>query len=539
MRKIYVFGHRRPDTDAVCGAISLSYLKNKIGLNTEPRILSEINAETEYVLKKFKISVPKYLNDTKTQLKDINYHRDYFVNENDSIFSVYNFIQTNELTGIPLVNDNNHFTGYVSLREITKELTSNNHCKLNTTLKNIIVTLNAKESYNFENNVIGNPVLVSVPFRLFIKTTDINETSVVILTNTEYILDYAIEKKVKLIIITDGKKLNKEQINLIKKHNINVIITPYDVFKVSRILALSNPTKTIKRISETICFEPLDYLSDFLETSNKLKHTNYPIVNGRGVCEGLLRVTDTNNFIKKQVILVDHNDPAQSVDGLNEAEIIEIVDHHNIGNINTTNPINFRNMLVGSVNTIIYNMFLEQKVSIPTNIASIMLSGILSDTLLLASPTTTDEDRKVVEALAKITKLNIKEYGLELLKSGVSIEGLSINEVINKDFKNYMIGEIKIGVAQVFTTSFKEYQEKLSEYVNELNQISNNANYRVVCLLITDIINNSSHVIFNDSAKKYLEDAFNINDIYQGYLLGEVVSRKQQIVPLIMQVFEK
>ena len=539
MEKIYVFGHKKPDTDAVCGSIALSYLKNKLGMKTEPRILSEINKETAYALNKFDIPVPKYLNDVKIQIKDINYGRNIFVNQNEAAFNVYHNLYEKCLTGIPLVNDNNKFIGYVSFREITHEMIEKEDLLLDTSFNNLKTTLKASKSYEVTENIIGKPVLANIPFRLFINATEINKDSIIILANTEYILDYAIESKVQLIIITNDQEINKYQINQAKKNGVNILITPYDIFKTSRIIALTNPIKVIKRVASTVCFEPLDYLSDFLEVSNKLKHTNYPIVDGKGICEGMLRVIDTGDFNKKQVILVDHNEPEQSVDGLNEAEIIEIVDHHNIGDINTNAPINFRNMSVGSVNTIIYYLFQEQKIKIPKDIAGIMLSGVISDTLLLASPTTTEEDQIVAKELAKLASLNLNDYGLELLQSGVSIEGLSVNDVIYKDFKNYTTGEKKIGVAQVFTTSFEPYELKLQEYVNKLNEISTNNNYKVVCFLITDIINNDSYLLFNPTAKKYLEDAFNINELYQGYLLKKVVSRKKQIVPLIMEVIEK
>jgi manganese-dependent inorganic pyrophosphatase len=216
----------------------------------------------------------------------------------------------------------------------------------------------------------------------------------------------------------------------------------------------------------------------------------------------MLRVIDTSEFARKKVILVDHNDPVQSVDGLDEAEILEIVDHHNIGSISTTSPINFRNMSVGSVNTIIYTLYKEMNVKIPREMAGIMLSGIVSDTLLLASPTTTEIDINAANDLAKIANLNLKEYGLSLLSSGVSIKGLTKEEIIYKDFKNYLAGDNKMGIGQVFTTSFSEYANELNDYVKELNEIAFNNDYKVVCLFVTDIIANNSYLIFNESSKR-------------------------------------
>lgn len=539
MDKIYVIGHKKPDTDAVCGAISLSYLKNKMGLNTEPRILSEINAETLFVLKTFNMPIPKYLNDVKVQIKDIKYKKNFYTRESQSIFKAYNFITDNDMTGVPIVNKNNKFTGYVSLKEIAKEMIVSSSNVIDTSFINLEKTLNASKVYKFDEQIFGHAMTISLPYRMFVDTINLDNSSIIIGCNREHLLKHAIKSKVKLIIIVNNQSLSEDEIVLIKKNKINVIISPYDTFKITKIISLSNQVKNIKRDKSTVCVSPNDYLTDFIEINNKHKHTNYPIVNSKGLCEGMLRVIDTHEVNRKNVILVDHNDPAQSVDGLSEANILEIVDHHNIGNISTRKPINFRNMSVGSVNTIIYYMFIEQSLKIPKDIAGVMLSGIISDTLLFASPTTTEIDRSVAEELAKISKLDIKTYGVSLLKSGVSNKGFSVNDIIYKDFKNYIAGEHKVGVAQVFTTSFTEYKIKLKDYVNQLNIISNNNNYKVVCLFVTDILNNNSYLIYNESAKKYLEEAYGVDNLEEGHLLKGVVSRKKQMVPAILEIIEK
>lgn len=539
MDKIYVIGHKKPDTDAVCGSIALSYLKNQMGLNTEPRILSEINSETLFVLKKFNLPIPKYLNDVKVQLKDIKYKKNFYINQNESIFKTYNYISKKEITGIPIVNDKKKFLGYVSLKEIARELIVSSSNRISTSFDNIANTLSASKVYKYDDFIVGNAMTISIPYRILVDTIKLDNESIIIGCNRSVVLNHALKSKVKLIILINNKDLTEEETKLAKENKVNVIVTPYDTFKVTKIISLSNPIKTIQRATSAICFEPNDFLTDFIETSNKYKHTNYPIVNSRGICEGMLRVIDTNEITRKNLILVDHNEPNQSVDGLNEANVLEIVDHHNIGNISTTTPINFRNMTVGSVNTVIYYLFMEQSLKIPSNIAGVMLSGILSDTLLFASPTTTIHDKIVAEALAKIVKIDIDVYGIELLKSGVSIKGMNILDVINKDFKTYIAGDNKIGVAQVFTTSFDEYESKINEYVNELNKISEHGNYKIVCLFVTDILNNNSYLIYNENAKKYLEEAYSIDNITQGYLFKGVVSRKKQMVPLMLDVIDK
>ena len=538
MEKVYIFGHKKPDTDSVAGAISFAYLKRKLGINAEARILSEVNKETIYALNRFGFEVPKYLNDVKVELKDIKYNKNYYANQNDSIFNVYNTFNEHGITGIPLVDDHKKFVGYVSLKELANELIKGDTNEINAKFMDIVDVLNASSYYKFDDFISGNVLAVALPFAQFSDFINIYEDTILI-CGRDSIIEDAVKHKARLIIVVANKELTKEEIDLIRYNKVNVIVTPYDTFKTSRLITLANPIKTIKRSSSAVCFGPNDYLTDFVEISNKLKHTNYPIVNSKGYCDGMLRLIDTNLITRKKVILVDHNEPSQSADGLNEADILEIVDHHNIGKISTLLPINFRNMSVGSVNTIIYTLYKENNIEIPSDIAGLMLSGIISDTLLLASPTPTDLDKQVAKDLANIAELDLYKYGKELLKSGVSNDGLTINEIVYKDFKSYVTGEVKFGIGQVFTTDFKEYSDRLNEYVDELNHIADNNDYKVACLFVTDILENNSYLLFNDGAKEYLNDAYELSDIKEGEKLMGVISRKKQMVPPIMGVLEK
>lgn len=538
MEKVYIFGHKKPDTDSVAGSISFAYLKRKLGINAEARILSEVNKETIYALNRFGFEVPKYLNDVKVELKDIKYNKNYYANQNDSIFNVYNTFNEHGITGIPLVDDHKKFVGYVSLKELANELIKGDTNEINAKFMDIVDVLNASSYYKFDDFISGNVLAVALPFAQFSDFINIYEDTILI-CGRDSIIEDAVKHKARLIIVVANKELTKEEIDLIRYNKVNVIVTPYDTFKTSRLITLANPIKTIKRSSSAVCFGPNDYLTDFVEISNKLKHTNYPIVNSKGYCDGMLRLIDTNLITRKKVILVDHNEPSQSADGLNEADILEIVDHHNIGKISTLLPINFRNMSVGSVNTIIFTLYKENNIEIPSDIAGLMLSGIISDTLLLASPTTTELDKQVAKDLANIAELDLYKYGKELLKSGVSNDGLTINEIVYKDFKSYVTGEVKFGIGQVFTTDFKEYSDRLNEYVDELNHIADNNDYKVVCLFVTDILENNSYLLFNDGAKEYLNDAYELSDIKEGEKLMGVISRKKQMVPPIMGVLEK
>ena len=538
MKKTYIFGHKNPDTDSVCGAISLSYLKNALGEVTEPRILSDINNETKYALSYFNVNVPKYLNDVKVKIKDITYHKNYYVNENTSIYDTYNFMDSKNITGIPLVGDKKAFVGYVSLKEIARSMINDTTNYLDTTFDNISKTLKSSDYIKIDDNIKGEVVAATFDDNTFINNIKLDNNSIVIVGDRQNIIDYALRSQVKLLILIGNKELSKEQSLIAKISKINVIYTPFSSFEVSKVLGLTNKINSIKRNETCICLNTEDYMSDFIEISNKTKHTNYPIVNKKGICYGMLRLIDINEVDRDKVILVDHNESKQSVDGLDEAEILEIIDHHNISDINTSKPINFRNMSVGSVNTIIYYMYKENNIEIPDDIAGLMLSGIISDTVLLNSPTTTYNDEFVINELSKQINLDYKKYGMELLKSGMSIDNLSLEDIVYRDFKSYSVNDYKFGVGQVLTVDYNDFYN-IDDYVKELDKISRHNGYKVVALYITNILQKNSMVIFNSSAKEIIKDVYDLSDIYEGIIVEGILSRKKQIVPCIMDVLDK
>ena len=298
---------------------------------------------------------------------------------------------------------------------------------------------------------------------------------------------------------------------------------------------LCNYVKLLNINPHPITFSVTDYRNDFIEVTNKLGHTNYPIVNRKNLCLGMMRLVDASNFERKNVILVDHNQQVQSCDGIDEANILEIIDHHNLGTIGTSRPINFRSMPVGCTCTIIYRLFQEAHVSIPKDIAGIMLSAILSDTLLFKSPTVTEMDIKVANELAKIAELDIQEYGMKMFKAASSVSGMSVEEIIHSDMKYYKNKESDLAVGQVITLDFDEILARKEEFVAELNNMSLVGNYKIALLFVTDIIKNGSYLFFNEEAKEVIEEAFGLENIEQGVYLDKVVSRKKQIIPPLLE----
>ncbi len=539
MNTIYVFGHKKPDTDSICASISLSYLKNKLGFNTEPVTLGEINKETKYALDYFNLVEPKYLNDVKLQIKDVDYIEGCYVNEKTSVNNVYNYMKENGLSGLPIVDDNDIVKGMVTLKELAKELIEGDFENLNTSYDNIIKTLKGKEVLRFDNEISGRIIAASFRSTTFVENIKLSRDNILIVGDRNNILKYAIDSKVKLIIIVSDLELSEENYKLAQENKVNIIKTEYDTYHTTKLINLSNYIISAVHCSMPLCIEQNDYYSKFEEIAARTKFSNYPVVNKQGECLGLLPLSLSINSHPKKVILVDHNEKDQSVDGLDEANIVEVVDHHKLGTLATTLPINFRNMAVGSSNTIIYNMYKENKVEVPKEMAGAMLSGILSDTLILKSPTTTLYDKIAVLELEKLAGVNHQEYGMNMLNAGSSLDGMTKEDILYHDFKKFKYADDNIGIGQILTSNVADVLDYQDEYIQLINQISKNEDYKILCLFVTDIINNGAYVIYNDSAASILEESYGLNHIEQGTYLEGIVSRKKQIIPPILETLEK
>ncbi len=538
MQTTYIFGHRKPDTDSICASISLSYLKNKLGMKTEPMSLGEINKETKYVLNYFNLKQPKYLNDVKLQIKDIEYKKNCYLNGKESIITGFNYMNHNDLTGLPIVDDNKKLVGLVTQKELAKELIQGDFTHLKTSYQNILNTLNGEEILKFDDEIEGNIMAVAFRSTTFIQNIKITADDILIIGDRNNILEYVITSKAKLIILVGNGELSSHNYELAKINKVNIIKTSYDTFNTTKLINLSNYIENVAFSSPTT-IQDTDYYTSFKELSEKTKHTNYPVINKKGDCLGLFPITLSSLKKPKKVILVDHNEKEQSVDGLEEASIVEIVDHHKLGTLATTLPINFRNMAVGSSNTIIYNLYKENKVVIPQNMAGAMLSGILSDTLLLKSPTTTSLDKEAVMELEKIADVNYQTYGFDMFKAGSSLEGMTKENIIFQDFKKFNYDNQNIGVGQVFTTDVDYILNEKEQYIDILNNICNEQEYNIVTLFITDIINNGSYILYNDNAHDIIQESYKLDRLKQGHYLKNVVSRKKQMIPPILETLEK
>lgn len=535
MEKVYVFGHKNPDTDSVTSAIALAYLKNlKKKKEYLSCVLGEINNETKYVLNYFKVNKPIYLNDTKLQVSDLKYHKNLFMNELETINNLYDFMQKEGTSGVPISDSHNRYLGIVTMKDLLKVLINPCYDVLDTSYENILKVIKGKEILRFKEKIAGKLIMRVDKEDLSPGIFNLSRDNILIVGNHFNIIKKAIMAKVRLIIIVGTRSISDDLLLLAKKKKVDLILTNKEPFFVTKMIILSNYIRSILVKNEQVVIDENMYVNDFLTVANKYKYSNYPVVNRKGEILGLLHSSDFEDKVRKKVILVDHNEVSQSVDGIEEALILEIVDHHKIGNINSSSPINFRNMAVGSTNTIIYEMYKENKVKPPKQIAGLMLSGIISDTLFFHSPTSTILDEKAAKELSKIAKVDMEKLSRNMFEAAASIKGKTIEELIYNDFKSFNISNRKIGIGQMTVINYEKVLKDKDKYVLTIEKISKEHEYDILAFCITDVINSNTYLLYNSQAKTVFETIFNIDEIYEGYKLIGVVSRKKQIIPLLM-----
>ena len=537
--KVYVFGHQKPDTDAVASAISAAFLMNQKYKEYEfvPRILGKVSKETDFILKKFNVDTPEFLNDVKLKVKNISYRKDFYIHEDNSIKDAYDFITEHSTSGVPIVDHNLTVKSVITLKDIAK-LLMNLSTYLDTTMDNILKAINGRVVNKVDERIVGNIFVTSYRSTTFKEKEVLKKEDIVITGDRHSIIEQAVRSKVKMLILTNGNYMKEEHLALAIKNDINVIKTDLSIFEVMQLLKLSNSLKSYKG-NDVVCLYENDFSERIEELEKKYNYTNLPVIDKDDKCLGLLRYNETFEINKVKVLLVDHNEKNQSVEGLDEADIIEIIDHHKLGNVSTDKPINLRCMTLGSTCTVLYLMYKEQNINIPIDIKGIMLSAILSDTLCLKSPTTTKTDEEVVHTLAKELDINYEEYALEMFKEGSDLSDKDPEDIVTQDFKRFTMDDYLIGVGQVFVTGMDAIKEKQPFLKDALESVKKAGDFYATTLFVTDILTSTSYLYYTDSFKDELEKAFKIENLEQGYCLPEIVSRKKQIIPKIMEVYKK
>lgn len=527
MKKTYIFGHKKPDTDSVGAAIALSYLNNQLGLFSEARVLDSPNEETKFALNYFNVECPRYLNDVKPEIKDTDYTKNCYIDIKSSILNAYNYLKNIHASAVPVVDKDIKFLGIARMKDIVKYYAFNKKQELCTSYTNIISTLNAKEILHFDDEING----------VYSVNKQNNNESIIIIDDESYIKD--LNDSTKLIILANAIELNEDILNSLKKKKINLLTTTDDINSIIKKIDLSNYVSEMAIDDEAICFKETDKIDQINAKTKSYNHTDYPIIDNDKNCLGLLQLTDLNKIYKKKVYLVDHNEVSQTIDGIEDAELVGVVDHHKINPMHSLNPISFINKPYGSSNSIIYEMYKENNIEIPRHIAGMMLSGILSDTLIFKSPTTTDKDIEYAKDLANIAGVECEKYGMELIISGDPLNSKSAEEILFGDFKDFTIDGKRIGVSQVITINIDKVLNEKNSYIDIMNNLVNRNEYELMLFCATDLMKEGSYIFFNDSAIGTLEYSFDLKDLKQGHFLEGVVSRKKQIIPKLIKYIEK
>ena len=540
-KKVWVVGHKNPDTDSICAAISYAYLKNQSGDKKTyvAKRAGAVNEETRYVLERFGVEEPPLVTYAGAQIKDINIRKTAGVSNQISLKRAWELMKKLEVVTLPVTNQFGKLEGVIVTKDIaTSYMDVLDNCvlsKARTQYKTIAETIDG-EVY------AGNEHAHFVRGKVVIATSNpeymadyIEDDDLVILGDREEAQMQAIRSNASCIIIGGGLEVAEEVKKLAEKRDCVIITTPFDTFSVARLINQSMPIKQYMTRRELVTFDIDDYVDDVKDVMSRVRHRDFPVLGSNGNYVGMISRLNLMNMQKKQIILVDHNEKSQAVDGIGEAEILEIIDHHRLGSLETVSPVYFRNQPLGCTSTIIYQMYQEQRVEIPKEIAGLLLSAIISDTLMFRSPTCTPLDKSVAKRLAEIADVDIEDHAKKMFRAGSDFKNKTTEEIFYQDFKIFHTEDCDFGVAQISAMSGEELEQIGEQLRPFLPQVLGEKRLNMVYVMLTDILEESSKIIFaGEDAGKILAHAFKKQEDADGIRLDGIISRKKQMIPTLM-----
>lgn len=538
-KKIYVVGHKNPDTDSICSAIAYAELKRKVtGDEYVAKRAGQINEETHYVLKKFGVDVPGLLQNVKLQVKDMDIHKLDGVSPNVSIKEAWEKMKENHVKTLPVIKED-ELAGVISTGDIAtsymdiydnKELSS-----ARTQYRNIVETLDGTMITGNEHGYFAKGKVTVGASNDELMKEFIEKDDLVILGNRPEAQACAINIDASCMVVCQDADISPELIKKAEEQSIVIIRTPHDTYTVARLINQSIPVRYFMSKGPLVTFQMSDYVDDIKELMAKHKFRDFPILDRHGRFRGFISRRRFLNVKKKQVILVDHNERSQAVDGIEEADIIEIIDHHRLGNIETMGPVFFRNQPVGCTATIITQMYEEAGVKIPSDIAGLLCSAIISDTLLFRSPTCTAVDEKTAGKLAKMAKIDMEKFSMEMFNAGSSLKGKSAKEILFQDFKQFTVGDTVFGVGQINSMNREELEEIKQMLVPYLPKALEAEKLSMIYFMLTDILKESTELLCSGiGAKGNIVSAFDLPEDTGKIILNGVVSRKKQLIPTLV-----
>ena len=544
--KVVVIGHRNPDTDSICSAIAYAELKNRTStLVCEPRRAGKMNQETEFVLKKFGVTPPRMCTDVNPKIRDVDYREMPGIPGSTSLRRAWKIMRDQQIDTLSITSADNELEGIITVKDLA---TANMDvfdtavlAKSRTSYKNILETLNG-------TMVVGNADAVCTTGHIKIGTatpemleSSVEKGDIVILSNRYESQLCAIEKEASLLIICNGAKVGRTIQRIADETGVAIMTTPVDTYAAGKLISQCAPISYYMTRDNILKFTLVTPVADVLRVMAKVRHRYFPILDEEGKYCGMVSRRNVIALRKRRIILVDHNEATQAVEGFDQAEILEIIDHHRIGSLETIGPVYFRNQPVGCTATIITQMYDENGVDIPPQIAGLLLAAILSDTLAFRSPTCTPVDENAAKRLAKIAGVDIEEFSTEMFEAGEKLDGKTPEEVFLQDFKVFMCGDIRFGVAQGSYMTRKNLQAAQALLQPYLEEARNKQNVEDLYMLLTDVPKEESVVICTGRyAAEVLSNGFESRPAADGsWTLPGVVSRKKQFIPAMMSAYQE
>lgn len=533
---IYITGHKNPDTDSICAPIAYAEFKNKTGrIPAIPVRLGEISRETKFVLDYFGVEEPQLIDTVKVQVADLNIDNVAPISPEISLKMAWTLMKKNNIKTLPVVNEDNTLIGLVSVSNLTSsymDVWDNTILsKSNTKLENILDTLSAKPIYiNGSSPTFKGKIIVTTMLPSSIEEIA-EEGDIVICGDRIDTQETVINSGASLLIVIGGHDIQEDIIEKAKNAGCSIISTPYDSFTAARLITQSIPVSYVMSRDNLISFRTDDFVDEIKDVMLETRYRSYPVINKDNIVIGSISRYHLISQNKKKVILLDHNERTQSVHGLEDAEVLEIVDHHRIADVQTGNPIFFRNEPVGSTSTIVASIFFENGIRPSKKAAGLMCAAIISDTLLFRSPTCTNVDRLNLKRLAEIADIDVEKFAREMFKAGTSLTGKTPDQIFHQDFKTFTLNSLKIGVAQFTTMDLEGFAPLMDDMIDLMEKKAQNNNYSLLILMLTDILKEGSEMIVVGEEKELVSRAFNIKLNGNIVYLPGIVSRKKQVIP--------
>ncbi len=546
-KKVWIIGHKNPDTDSICAAIAYADLKNQIGDGCyESKRAGQVNEETKYILDHFGVPAPGFVPDVGAQVKDIEMRKIAGVDSHISMKKAWELMKEENVVTLPVIKEEGELDGLIITGDIATSYMDvyDNEilARARTQYKNIIETLEGTLLEGNEHAYFTKGKVVVAAASPEMMEEHIRDDDLVILGNRYEVQLCALEMNASCIIVCAGAKVSQTIRKMARERGCVLIVTPYETFTVARLIHQSMPIKYFMRREHLITFKLEDYVDEVKETMSKERHRDFPILNEDGKYVGMISRRNLLNMKKKSVILVDHNEKSQAVDGIAGAEILEIIDHHRLGSLETMSPVFFRNQPLGCTSTIIYQMYQEKGIAIPKKIAGLLCSAIISDTLMFRSPTCTQIDRMVAEDLARIADVNIEELAKNMFQAGSDFKSKSPEEIFYQDFKTFFLADLEFGVGQISAMSREELEEVKEKLMPYLDKVLSERKLNMVYVMLTNILEESTYLIYQGgNALQIAERAFHVHLTEGGdsLLLRGVVSRKKQFIPSVMAAMQE